>query len=299
MNIRTNLLRNAVTGASLLTAAAGFFTATPALAATTSPQTYHVMVMTHLCNSSIQSADQFDAMENGLSPVAALAADVLACPTTGLPQDAAVAGTVASPRSTYDFSIMTGAQTKTLQANGMYMPIKVSEADVNMDVNHDGQISSTTALDISHYDIPITASNSDAQIHVDETMAPAGFHFGTLRFTPVVLDGNNDSESLKYLDPSKGHIHLNMVTDKDGMVMLHVYQFANGSTGTGGTGTTTTGTGGGMGTTTGSGHGSSNDAFGQAIRASVQAQIESIRARIISLLNASSSSSMNTMSSMH
>ena len=46
-------------------------------------------------------------------------------------------------------------------------------------------------------------------------MSPAGFHFGTLRFTPVALDGNNDSESLKFIDPKTGHMHLNMVADKD------------------------------------------------------------------------------------
>lgn len=276
---------------SLLALCMGLFMTIPAFAATTTPQTYHVMVMTHLCKSSIQNADQFDAMEKGLSPVAALATDVLSCPTTGLPQDAAVAGTVASPRTMYNFSVMTDAQTRTLQANGTYMPVKVSEADINMDVNHDGTISSTTALDISHYDIPVAANNGDAQIRIDETMAPVGFHFGTIRFTPVGLDGNNDSESLKFLDPNTGHIHLNLVSDKDGMVMLHVYQFANGTSGTG--------TGGGMGTTTtGTGSGSSNDdGFSDSIHAAIQNQINAIRAHVLSLITsrfAQHSSGFNT-----
>lgn len=303
ISIRQHLFHIALAGASLFTASLGLFIATPAFATTTPQQNYHVMVMTHLCKISIQNADQFDAMENGLSPLAALATDVLACPTTGLPNNTAATGSIAAPRTTYNFSIMTGAQTQTVQANGTFMPKKVCESNLNMDVNKDGLISSSTCLDISDYDVPVIPSSSDTQISVDQTMSPAGFHFGTLRFTPVALDGNNDSESLKFIDPKTGHMHLNMIADKDRMIMLHVYQFMNASTtGNGGTGTTTTD--GGAGTTT---RGLSSSAFSNAIRASVQAQIQSIRLHILNLLNANiqnlgssmGSTSMNSTSSMN
>jgi hypothetical protein len=200
-------------------------TTTPPVATTTMP--VQVMIMKHLCNANIKSLQDFQNLGTGKDPVATLAADVLACPTTGLVGNAAVAGTVASPRSAYNFTVQSNGKTKTLSADGTYMPHKVCESDLNLDVDGNGTISSTTCLDISHYQIPIMASGTP--ITVTESMSPSGFHFGTLRFTPVALDGNNDASSLTNLDSANGVITLNPVGDTDGMIMLHVYNFPNQS----------------------------------------------------------------------
>lgn len=212
---------------------------------TTSPgsSTYKVMIMTHLCNSSIKDWNDFENMESGRNPVENIARDVLACPTTGLSTSVPVAGSIASPRSNYDFSVTSDAQTQTLSTNGMFEPVKICESDVNLDLDGNGTIATSTCLDISDYMIPVnTSSASSTILRVMETQSPAGYHFGALRFTPVAIDGNNDSEDIAYVNPIHGEIDLNMVPDKDGMIMLHVYQFQNGtSTSTGDMGSGNTG----------------------------------------------------------
>ena len=243
--MRRFILSSSVAVSLALTAFVGAGTA---LAAT--PGTYQVMIMTHLCNSSIKNTADFNNMENGKSPILNLGDDVLACPTTGLVSSTPVAGAIAASRTTYDFSVTSDTQTQTLAGNGTFTPVKACESDLGLDLNGDGVISSTTCLDVSHYMIPITTSSGSSTIlKVLETQAPAGYHFGILRFTPVALDGNNDSQDLTNIDPSNGEIDLNAVPDTDGMIMLHVYQFLNTTTGSGGTGTTT-GSVGGTGTTT-------------------------------------------------
>lgn len=195
-----------------------------------------VQVMTHLCNSNIKNMDDFRALETGRDPVAALANTVLNCPTTGLPGNEAVTGTVASPRIMYNFSVMGEHNQSQMLANSTFMQHKLSEADINKDVDGNGTISSSTALDISHYEFATMADNG--RVTVTETMPPAGFHFGALRFTPSSLISNNDAESLLSIDPVQGRIQLDMSHDSDKTVMLHVYQFVNN----GSTGTTTPGT---------------------------------------------------------
>jgi hypothetical protein len=224
---------------------------TPTTQTMNGAKTYHIMVMTHLCNSSIKNADDFQNMESGKNPILAIAGDVLTCPTTGLAANAAATGTVASPRSMYNFTVSTNAQTMSL-ASGTFMQHKLCESDINADVNADGMVSTSTCLDISHYDVPVMSSSASSTIvHVMETQAPTGYHLGVLRFSPVALDGNNDSEALTYFDAHDGHIDLNMVADKDGMIMLHVYNFQNSGadmgTGTSTVSTTTPSTGTGTG----------------------------------------------------
>lgn len=183
--------------------------------------------MTHLCNSNIRTIDDFQALERGLSPVAALANTVLNCPATGLPQNAAVAGAVASPRTVYDFQV-TGENsgTQNMSASGVYMAHKLCESDINVDVNLDGLISTSTCLDISHYQMP-SITNTIGVVHVMENSPPAGFHFAVVRFTPPVLNGNNDAMSLRAIDPANGTIILDPTNDTDHVVMLHVYNFVN------------------------------------------------------------------------
>jgi hypothetical protein len=233
--------RTLISASFVLSLAASVLGAVPAFAA--SPGNYDVMIMTHLCKSSIRTAADFNAMENGKTPIHVLGDDVVACPTTGLVSSTPVAGTIAAPRTAYDFSVTSDTQTRTLSANGSFMPIKACESNIGFDLNADGVIATSTCLDISHYSIPVTTSGaSSTLLKVVETQAPAGYHFGLLRFTPVALDGNNDSQSLTYLDPQNAEIDLNLVPDTDSMIMLHVYQFQNATTSGGGTTTPPVGT---------------------------------------------------------
>ncbi len=208
-------------------AALTFMSSDTALAATTANDGTHVMIMTHLCDSTIKTVQDFENMESGKTPVANLGNDVLHCPTTGLSNSTSTLGTVAAPRTTYDFSVQSGSGAPlTLQENGVYEQHKACESDLNVDVDGDGKISTSTCLDISHYKFHIPDGGSSI-VNIQETQAPTGFHFGTLRFTPVILDGNNDSETLTSIDPASGRIDVNVTPDKDGMVMLHIYQFMN------------------------------------------------------------------------
>ncbi|MEQ1848247.1 MAG: hypothetical protein ABL983_22025, partial [Nitrospira sp.] len=107
------------------------------------------------------------------------------------------------------------------------------ESDINKDVDGNGSVASSTCLDISHYDMHINASSS--LITVAETINPTGYHFGALRFTPNSLSSNNDSATLVGASTTGGIINLDMATDTDKMVMLHIYNFLDATS----TGTTT------------------------------------------------------------
>ena len=189
-------------------------------------QHVQIMVMNHLCNANIKTLQDFQNLEAGKDPVAALANTVLNCPTTGLVGNDPVAGTVASPRTTYDFTVTGENSNSQNLSNATYQPHKLCESDINVDVNNDGIISPTTCLDISHYMFS-DVSTAHGKVDVTEINPPAGYHFGTLRFTPPALDGNNDMQSFLATDDAKGLIKLDVSNDKDKMVMLHVYNFQN------------------------------------------------------------------------
>jgi hypothetical protein len=184
-----------------------------------------IMVMKHLCNSSIKNKADFERIQKGLDPVAALAATVLACPTTALPGDEAVAGSVASPRAEYDFTLKGAGYSQLSMANdGMFMQHKLCESDLNLDANGDGMISTDVCLDISHYEVSGIQS-TNGNISITETDAPDGFKFGALKFTPSVIDGNNDAKSLVGINRGLGRIKLNVSGDTDNSLMLHIYNF--------------------------------------------------------------------------
>lgn len=247
--------------------------ATSTNSTSTMPGGYDVMVMKHLCNSNIKNIDDFRALEAGKDPVAALANTVLNCPTTGLPGTMAASGTVASPRMTYDFKI-SGEHFADmwLSKEGQYMQHKLSEADINKDVNGDGMISSSTALDISHYEFPnVRADNG--RVEVTESQPPAGFRFGALRFTPPELSANNDKASLLGIDEAQGRIQLDMTNDTDKKIMLHVYNFRTG------TGSMDNGNSGG------NGGGNMNGGTGTSTdRAAIVNQINSLEQQIHAIL---------------
>jgi len=201
----------------------------------TVPSVFHVMIMKHLCNANVKNLEDFTALASGLTPPQAIANAVFNCPTTGLPGNDAATGTLAAPRSTFDFSVSSNGATKMLAANGSFAQGKLCENAINFDFNKDGSVSSSTCLDTSNYDISV--STSSPAITVMETKPPAGYAFGALRFTPSEIDGNNDATDLVSIN-STGTINLNMASDTDGSVMLHIYNFLTSTT----TSTSTTST---------------------------------------------------------
>lgn len=240
-NNKKNSFLNNWTSKFLMTAALGVIftlgsnTANAQMAMTSTSSTatssqVTIQIMTHLCNSNIKTVDDFQALERGRSPVAALANTVLNCPATGLPQNAAVPGSVASPRTVYDFQVMgENSGTQALSSGGAFASHQLCESDLKLDVNSDGVISSTTCLDISHYQMP-AISNPLGVVRVVENYPPAGFHFAVMRFTPPAVDGNNDAVSLRAIDPANGTIILDPMNDADHVIMLHVYNFVNQAT---------------------------------------------------------------------
>ncbi len=239
---------SSATGTPMSTQTATTSTATSSqsqVSSTTTAMPKSIMIMKHLCNSSIKNATDFEAVEAGKAPVARLAATVLVCPTTGLPGDLAASSTVASPRTTYNFMLMASGTPDQMLSNAMFMQHKLCESDINVDVNGDGTISTSTCLDISHYAFTLATTSAG---HVDvKEVSPQGRHMGALRFTPKELLPNNDNASLVSLDIPNSTIHLNTASDTNGTVMLHVYNFLDTSTSsastTPSTGTSTTPTG--------------------------------------------------------
>lgn len=190
-------------------------------------RTVQVMVMKHNC-ADVTTTDQFEAVEaraatNPTTPDAAFGTTVetvLECPTVVLPGDPQTAGAVAGGESTFDFAVEGDG---TLSADAAFMQGGACEPDVQYDANRNGTLDADVCLDLSHY---VFGGLADGQVIVNETAPPAGFNFGTIRFTP----GTGDEAAL--VSAQGGRIVLDMTADEDGMVMLHVYNFAQAAAAT-------------------------------------------------------------------
>jgi hypothetical protein len=183
-----------------------------------------VMVMKHNC-ADVTTMAEFEEVEaraatNPTTPGAAFGATVetvLECPTVVLPGDEQTAGAVAGGESTFDFSVTDADGTAVLSADGMYAASAACETDVMYDADRSGALDAGVCLDLSHYAFEVS---TDGQVTVTETAAPAGLVFGALRFTP----GSGDDAAL--VSAANGEIVLDVAADEDGMIMLHVYNFA-------------------------------------------------------------------------
>jgi hypothetical protein len=184
-----------------------------------------IMIMKHTCTEQdISSVADFEAAETAgegaSNPVAALVNTVLACPATGLPGDDPTEGSISNPRAEFDFTVTGGDGTEMTLADAEFTQAKLCESDVELDANGDGTISEDVCLDTSHYSLTVPGGD----VTVDETHPPEGFGYGTLRFTPTEVDGNNDAESLQG-SRDEEPLHLDTTADADGMIMLHIYNF--------------------------------------------------------------------------
>lgn len=184
-----------------------------------------IMVMKHNC-ANVRTAAEFLAVEaraatNPTTPDAAFGKTVetvLECPTVVRPGNTQTAGAVAGGTSNFEFTVAGNIDTaETLSTDGAFTQTALCEDDVMYDANRNGVLNDNVCLDLSHYAFTV---NSDGTVTITETGAPAGFSFGALRFTP----GTGDDATV--VSASGGVIKLNITNDADGMVMLHVYNFA-------------------------------------------------------------------------
>lgn len=216
-------MKTRFTPAVLATAALLLFAAAPvAIGAGGGEGTVTVMVMKHACNPDVQNLDDFNAIVEGAeSPVAALAATVLACPAVVNPGDDTSDG-VKADAADFSFTVEDAAGTNDLPAESI--AAKLCESDLGLDANGDGNVSEDVCLDISHYAFE---GLTNGPITITETQPPDGYRFGEVLFTPSEIDDNNDADSLVSVDREAGVIELDTTADEDGMVMLHVYNFQN------------------------------------------------------------------------
>lgn len=184
-------------------------------------ETVTVSIMKHACNPDVDNRSDFQAIIDGAdSPIAALAATVLACPAVVNPGDETSTGIKADAA---DFSFQLEDESGVQQMPANTMAAQLCESDLGLDADGDGTPNETdVCLDISHY---VFEGLSNGRVTVTETAPPAGSAFGELLFTPTDIDGNNDADSLVSVDHSAGVIELDTTADEDGSIMLHVYNF--------------------------------------------------------------------------
>ena len=213
-------------------------TATTVTSSTTTPTTatpastpVTIMVMQHICNTSIQTVAEFKAAGD-------FAHQVVACPTIALPGNALSPNAASGGNYTFDFSLTNPSNTTTQTLSGgnaTFAQQKICESDINEDLNGDGVISPTTCLDISNY---VFGSMPRGVTTLTQTMAPVGTRFGAMQFTPAALNNNVDDSTSKISINANG-VTIDSTLTPDPMIMLHIYNFQNVGT-AGSTGTTVT-----------------------------------------------------------
>ena len=198
-----------------------------------------VMVMKHLCDESIQSEADFQAVEaraetNEETPMdvpslGSTAETVLACPVVVLTGDTQTPDAIGAGEADFDFTVTDNegtTQTLTTDAtfsgdNGFDTPVEdfACESDIAYDADRSGTIDEDVCLDFSSYSF---ADVVEGPVTVTETSAPEGTRFGTVRLTPPEL---SDDAAIGLSFDASGNITFDSSADGDEMVMLHVYNF--------------------------------------------------------------------------
>ncbi len=196
-----------------------------------------VVVMQHLCNADIQSEADFKAVEDkgaggepgGEGTLPGLVATVLACPTIVMSGQQPTNG-VSGGQKDFGYTLTDSTDTTFNLSDGMFMPAKLCESDIGLDVDGDGTKSDKTCLDVSMTGVsPIAEGGVTLQ-----QQAPAGTRFGTIRTTP------GSTDDMTVVRASDGTIRLNTRRDtqvdspplplaeyNDDVVTIHVYNFQN------------------------------------------------------------------------
>lgn len=202
-----------------------------------------VMVMKHLCDESIQSEADFQAVEAkaatneetpmGVPSLGSTAETVLACPVVVLTGDTQTPDAIGAGEADFDFTVEAGDTSQTLTTdttfsgdNGFDTPVEdfACESDIAYDANRNGTIDEDVCLDFSSYSF---ADVPEGPVTVTETTAPEGTRFGTVRLTPPEL---SDDAAIGLSFDATGKITFDSSADGDEMVMLHVYNFVGEAT---------------------------------------------------------------------
>jgi len=202
-----------------------------------------VMVMKHLCDESIQSEADFMELEAkaatneetpmGVPSLGSTAETVLACPVVVQTGDTQTPDAIGAGEADFDFTVTDSAgTTQTLTTdttfsgdNGFDTPVEdfACESDIAYDADRSGTIDEDVCLDFSSYAF---ADVLEGPVTVNETTAPEGTRFGTVRLTPPEL---SDDAAIG-LSFGAGEITFDSSADGDEMVMLHVYNFVGAAT---------------------------------------------------------------------
>ena len=215
------------TGIAALATFSLFALAAGPVAAADGHQGNSIMIMKHACTEQdVQSEADFRAIEDqGQGDnIVAVALTVLACPTTVLPGDAGEQiGAVKNDAFDFNFTVTDADGNEWTLDDAGFVAAKVSEADVQRDLDGDGVFSDDVSLDLSHY---VFSGLADGEVTIRETREPAGFRFGTLRLSPPELQAANSNDQASNASFTQGGtIRLDPSADEDGSVMLHIYNF--------------------------------------------------------------------------
>ncbi len=193
--------------------------------------TVTVSIMKHLC-TDVSSVEEFEVVEAAgaetypANPAAPLAFTVAACPTIVMTGDVPTADAVSGGSIDFDFSVIDADGTQMLSTDGALTNGQLCESAAGLDANQDGDM--TDCLDTSHYSFEVV----DGVVVITETDVPDGSAgIGTLRFTPGSEDETALASSIATVE-STGVITLDTSMASasalsDGMIMLHVYNFAS------------------------------------------------------------------------
>jgi hypothetical protein len=196
------------------------------------PATVSVSIMKHLC-TDVSSVQEFEAVEaqgaaaypgNALAP---LAFTVVACPTIVLTGDVPTAGAASGGALDFEFTLLDADGSQVLSSDGTFEQAALCETDVNVDADGSGSVDADVCLDTSHYTFEVV----DGTVVITETHNPDGSTgLGTVRFTPGSEDETALATSIAEVEAT-GVITLDAGTASeaaltDGMIMLHVYNFA-------------------------------------------------------------------------
>ena len=201
-----------------------------------------VMVMKHLCDPSIQSEADFQAVEAraatnpttpmGVPTLGSTAETVLACPVIVRTGDSQTPGAIGAGSAHFNFTTTDSATTTQTLAtdttfsgdNGFDTPVEdfACETDIGYDADRSGELDADVCLDFSSYAF---ADVVEGDVTLVETNAPAGARFGTVRLSPPELAPDEDVIGLEF--NSDGVMTFDSSADDDEMVTLHVYNFVN------------------------------------------------------------------------
>ena len=195
--------------------------------ATTTPRNYKVLIMKHLCPSYVRDMQDFNnLLANRDEPTGFINAE-FHCPTTVVNGNSPYPGSIYSTSTAFNFQIWNwndvATSTRTLVSNGTFVQSRMCETDINRDINLNGTIASSTCLDASHYEVPVTSTSS--KFMITESTQPNGYQFGTVLFTPPSISANNDMQNLTSINSQSGVINLDMASDTDNTIVLHVFNF--------------------------------------------------------------------------